>query len=212
MHSQRRTDQARTRGDSRKLAVRTASYRASTARISWLPNIDQNNELPTYRVFRNGALARTTTGSSRFGQRPSVDRVDSGLAVGSAHADCVTVTADSVSYCHRLRESSGTAKSKLSGPVGNTTQSLGDITPVNAAAGSGGPRNAAGAVEGDSNMVSQYTGSSSGSTVSSQQACSDDATGAETRFTTMTASDKRIGFDNSGSVTGNSSTGDKSPA
>lgn len=123
----------------------------------------------------------------------------------------MTVTADSPSYCHRLRESSGTAKSKLSGPVSKTTQSLGDITPVNAAAGSGVPRNVAGAVAGDSNMLSRYTGSSSGSTVSTKQACSDNATGAETRFTTMTASNKMIGFDNSGRMTGNSSTGDKLP-
>lgn len=218
----------------------TASYSASTVRISWPSNIDQDNELLTYRVYRDGVVVHTTTGLSRFWQQPSIDWVDSGLTAGSTHAYRLTatdpfgnvastttvnqvvatsgtysaysqsVTDHSPTFYYRLGETSGTAVRNLSGPVGNTTQSLGVINSVDGTAGSGVTRNVAGAIAGDPNPASQFNGTSNGRIVTSQQVYSDDSTSVETWFKTTSASGKLIGFGDSGSVTGNSTTYDQS--
>ncbi|MCU1421232.1 MAG: domain containing protein, partial [Microbacteriaceae bacterium] len=216
----------------------TASYSPSTVTVSWPSNTDQDNELLTYRVYRDGAVVYTTTGLSRFWDQPSIDWVDTGLAAGSSHTYRVTatdpfgnsaststvsravagsgtysayaqsVTDDSPAFYYRLGESSGTAVANLSGPVGNTTQTLGAINTVNATAGSGVTRNVAGAITGDPNTASQFNGTSNGRIVASQQVYSDDTMSVETWFKTTTASGKMVGFGDSGSVTGNSGTYD----
>ncbi len=218
----------------------TASYSASTVRVSWPSNTDRDNEQLTYRVYRDGALVYTTSGLSRFWDQPTIDWVDTGLAAGSSHTYRVSatdpfgnaantstvtqsvatsgtyssyaqaVTNGSPTFYYRLGESSGTTVTNLSGPVGNTTQTVGVINTVNGTAGSGVTRNTAGAIPGDPNTASTFNGTSNGRIVTSQQVYSDDTMSIETWFKTTAASGKMVGFGDSGSVTGNSGAYDQS--
>lgn len=73
----------------------TASYSASTVRLSWPSNNDRDNEQLTYRVIRDGntgSPAYTTTGLSRFWDEPTINWVDTGLGSGSTHTYRVSAT------------------------------------------------------------------------------------------------------------------------
>ncbi len=184
--------------------------------------------------------AYTTTGLSRFWDQPTIDWVDTGLSAGTGYTYRVSatdpygnvawtntvsqttatggtyspyaqaVTKSSPTFYYRLGEPSGTAVKNLSGPVGNTTQAISTINTVNATAGSGVTRGVSGAISGDPTTASKFDGTANGRIVTSQQVYSDDSMSVETWFRTTSASGKMIGFGNSGSVTGNSSTYDQS--
>lgn len=187
------------------------------------------------RDGNTGSPIYTTTGLSQFWDRPTLTFVDSGLSAGSNHSYRVsatdpfgnvawsnTITAaagtsgslssyargvfgDHPTYYYRLGEASGSSVVNWAGPTANITQTADVNGQVNATAGSGVSRGIGGPISGDSNTASRFNGTSSGRAVASQQTWTDDSMTLEAWFRTSASSGKILGFGNSGSVTGNSS-------
>ncbi|MHA6669450.1 PKD domain-containing protein [Homoserinimonas sp. A447] len=187
------------------------------------------------RDGNTGSPIYTTTALSQFWDRTTLTFVDSGLSPGSSHSYRVSATdpfgnvawsntitasagssgtlspyargvfADHPTHYYRLGESSGSTVVNWAGPTANVTQTANTNAQVNATAGSGVSRGVGGAIAGDSNTASRFNGTSSGRAVSSQQTWTDDSMTVEAWFRTSISSGKILGFGNSGSVTGNSS-------
>ncbi len=70
------------------LTPQVSSLLPGTARLSWQTTWDYDNQLLTYKVFRDGGTTPvyTTTQNSSFWQLPNLSFTDSGLASGSTHS------------------------------------------------------------------------------------------------------------------------------
>ena len=66
---------------------------AGTAHVTWQTTWDYDNQLLTYKVFRDGSSTpiSTTTAKSNFWQLPKLSFTDSGLTSGSTHSYLVRV-------------------------------------------------------------------------------------------------------------------------
>jgi hypothetical protein len=187
------------------------------------------------RNGNTGSPIHTTTALSQFWDRTTLTFVDSGLSPGSTHSYRVSATdpfgnvawtntisatagtggtlspyaravfSDSPTHYYRLGEGSGSSVVNWAGPTANISQASNVNGQVNATAGSGVSRGASGAIAGDPDNASRFNGTSSGRAVSSQQTWTDDSMTVEAWFRTSSSSGKILGFGNSGSVTGNSS-------
>ncbi|MCU1478501.1 MAG: hypothetical protein JWQ64_3194 [Subtercola sp.] len=204
------------------------SLASGTARVSWTANADRDNGTLTYNVYRNGNLTTpvyTTTGDSSTWNQPSMGFTDTGLTPGSTYSyriratdplgntvigDGVSVTitaatpsvynsavsADSPADFWRLGEASGSTVYDWAGFADQTATGLTRGTP--------------GAIGGDSNAASTFTGASDGSSLSATQSAINgpQVFSIEAWFkTTTTAGGKIVGFGNAN--TGNSSNYDR---
>ena len=210
--------------------LRVASDAAGTAEIHWSPNWDRDNETLTYRLYRGSeatAPLSERTVSARPWERASMGFTDSGLSPGStqqyrvtvtdpygniARSNWVTVTvsgsgtispylgavlADEPVSLWRLGESSGT--------------SVRDWTGYDTATASPGvTRGATGAIIGDTDGASTFSGTTSGYTRSSAPSNAPDrfTVGAWVR-TTTTNGGRIIGFGNRATGSSNSNTADR---
>lgn len=160
---------------------RAVSLSAGTARLNWRANYDRDNEVLTYDVIRNGDVARpvyTTTARSRIWfDRPTLSFTDTGLTPGQTYqyrlratdpfgnsvlGDTVSVTVaasarpypeavlnDGASGYWRLGEGSGSTVVDWTGGGGQV-------------AAAGVTRGAAGAIAGDSDTASTFSGTATG--------------------------------------------------
>ena len=80
--------------NSSNLTPTAVSQTSGTARVTWRAGQDQDNEVLTYRLYRDGGNTPiyTQTLNSRFWYRPMLGYLDTGLAIGSSHTYRVTVT------------------------------------------------------------------------------------------------------------------------
>ncbi|WP_054010242.1 PKD domain-containing protein [Arthrobacter sp. ERGS1:01] len=205
------------------------SFSAGTARILWTQNWDRDNVAIRYDVIRDGDTGHpiyTTTANSTFWMMGQMSFTDTGLVPGSTHtyrvfatdpfgnvarSDSVSVTTaltgtlspyatqvvnDGVGNYWRLGEASGTTAADLTG--GN-----------NIKLGTGVTRNVAGAINGDTDKASTFSGTSSGSGYSTGVAIAGPNVFTMSAWvkTTSTRGGKILGFGSS--TTGNSSSYDR---
>ncbi|RFA14645.1 cell surface protein [Subtercola boreus] len=200
------------------------SLAAGTARVSFTANSDRDNENLTYAVYRNGNLntpVYTTAAASSVWKTPNLGFTDTGLTPGASYSYRVratdplgnTVIGDSVSVTvtaaspspytsavqndtpasfWRLGEASGTSVYDWAG--------FGDQV-----AGAGVTRGAAGAIGGDSNTASTFSGDGTGFSSTQTPVAGPQTFSLETWFkTTTTAGGKIVGFGNSSTGTSSS--------
>ncbi|WP_165070195.1 PKD domain-containing protein [Marisediminicola senii] len=209
------------------------SIATGTVQLSWLANYDRDNQYLTYDVIRDGVNAspvHTVVGSSRiWWDRPTMSFLDEGLAPGSTHTyrlratdpngnvawgDPITATASGTAvmsdYARGVLDDSPAAYWRLGEGSGTAVRNW--VGSGDAVAGSAVRRGAVGAIAGDTDTATTFSGSSSGVTgvVASQTATqADDTLGIEAWFTTTsTGGGKIVGFGNS--RTGDSGSHDRS--
>ncbi|WP_363325573.1 LamG-like jellyroll fold domain-containing protein [uncultured Streptomyces sp.] len=90
-------------------AVSVSAPRAGEVKVSWRSSLDLDDSLLTYRVYRNGGAAPvyTTTGSSRFFDRPQLTFTDTDVVAGQT-------------YTYRISASDGTNTGAQSAAVSVT--------------------------------------------------------------------------------------------
>ena len=200
---------------------------SGTVRVSWLQNWDRDDLSLTYRVFKDDSSTPvyTTSADSTFWNRRTMGFVDSGLTPGQTYKYKVIaydgdgnlglgndvsivapsasvqspyskkVTTDGAALYWRLGEASGTAAIDSAGFNDGLV-------------GAGVTRNAAGAITGNPNTASTFSGSSTGTVVTQTAVAGPDTFTVEAWVkTTSTSGGKIVGFGNANS--GNSSTFDR---
>lgn len=210
-------------------AVKVSSLIAGTTRITWPANWDQDNETLTYQVIRDGNTASpiyTTTANSRFYQLPTMTYLDQGLVPGSTHtykliaidpfgnktpSSLLTITTAAAGtlspYASAVLADGASSYWRMDQSSGSTTipdwAGTSDLV-----AGSGVSSGATGAIIGDSNTASTFSGNSNG-TASTQTAIQGPNTFTLSAWvnTTSWSGGKIIGFGSSS--TGNSSSYDR---
>jgi hypothetical protein len=68
------------------------SVRKGEVRVAWRQSFDADDAVLTYRVYRNGTLVHTVSGTSWFWERKQMTFLDSGLTPGSTPSYTVSVT------------------------------------------------------------------------------------------------------------------------
>ncbi|RFA13010.1 cell surface protein [Subtercola boreus] len=200
------------------------SLAAGTARVSFTANADRDNENLTYAVYRNGNLntpVYTTTAASSVWKMPNLGFVDTGLTPGASYSYRVratdplgnTVIGDSVSVTV-----TAASPSPYTSAVQNDTPAsfwrLGEASGTSVydwvgfndqVAGPGVTRGAAGAIGGDSNTASTFSGDGTGFSSTQTPVAGPQTFSLETWFkTTTTAGGKIVGFGNSSTGTSSS--------
>ncbi|GGF13826.1 PKD domain-containing protein [Subtercola lobariae] len=205
------------------------SLASGTARVSWTANADRDNENLTYNVYRNGNLTTpvyTTTAASSVWNQPAMGFTDTGLTPGATYSyriratdplgntvigDGVSVTVTSATpstYSSAVSADTPTDFWRLGEASGSTVYDWAGYSDQ--IAGSGVTRGTAGAIGGDSNTASTFSGASDASGISATQSLIDgpQVFSIEAWFkTTTTAGGKIVGFGNAN--TGNSSNYDR---
>ncbi|MBC7723892.1 MAG: PKD domain-containing protein [Burkholderiaceae bacterium] len=205
------------------------SYASGTVRLAWLANYDRDNQYLTYDLIRDGVNATpvytTVKGSRIWFDRPTMGYLDQGLTPGQT-------------YTYRLRAKDPFGNVVYGDPVSVTASAAGPISPYassvisdgaasywrlgeasgptvydwagfgDAVAGTGVTRGATGAIGGDSNTASTFSGDGTGLVASQTATQGPDTFAIEAWFkTTSTGGGKIVGFGNSN--TGNSSSYDR---
>jgi PKD repeat protein len=178
------------------LAPVANSVSADSARVTWTAQWDMDNEKLRYDVFRDGGTTPigSVTGKSDFTNRPTMVYVDHGVAAGSSHTYRVKVV-DPFNNSWTSPASapvtiSGTPRSDYANLIldhgarnfwrlGETSGlTMADLTGArHATAQSGVTRNIAGAITGDTDRATTFTGASNG------YASTDSSAAAPTTFT-----------------------------
>ncbi len=198
---------------------------AGTARLSWTANYDRDNQYLTYDVIRDGQSAtpvhRTVAGSRIWWDRPTMGFVDRGLVPGSTHTYRLratdpfgnTVVGDSVSvtiaagdavtpYARAVIDDGAASYWRLGEEQGSAAYDWAGFS--DAVTGSGVTRGTAGAIAGDSNAASTFSGDGTGLVATQSAIQGPDSFAIEAWFrTTSTTGGKIVGF-------GNAATGDSS--
>ncbi len=207
--------------------VQASSVSSGVARVSWLSQWDMDNQNIRYDVYRDGGATPvyTVTAKSTFWARPTLGFADKNLVPGSTHTYTVKasdpynnsatspvsapvtissvalstygndVINDGASAYWRLNEASGTAVRDLIG--------FNDATAL-----SGLTRNQAGAIAGDSNTATTFSGTSTGTAGTNATVPTPTSFSAEAWVkTTTTRGGKVIGYGSS--QTGSSSSYDR---
>jgi PKD repeat protein len=203
------------------------SIQPGTARLAFPANWDRDDLTLTYKIVRDGNTANpifTTTADSTFWNRPTMGYLDTGLAPGSTHTYrvyasdpdgnvnttatvSVTVTTTDISaYAGRVLDDGASMYWRLDEPSDTTVSDWAGFN--DGTAGSGVTRNVAGAIIGDSDTASGFSGTSAG-LVSSQTAIPGPGTFTVSAWfkTTTRSGGKIVGFGNA--ATGNSTSYDR---
>ncbi len=165
---------------SNSLTPQVVSLSSGTARVTWGATWDEDNQLLTYKVFRDDGSTPvyTTTAKSNFWQLPTIGFTDAGLAPGSTHkyivrvydpfnnttngySTSVTISSNAMSqYAKDVLADSAADYWRLgetSGTTGYDWAGYSDLTE-----GTGVGHGASGAIIGDSDGASTFNGSSTG--------------------------------------------------
>ncbi|RNL53232.1 LamG-like jellyroll fold domain-containing protein, partial [Arthrobacter oryzae] len=212
----------------RDMNPKVTALAGGKVRVAWQANFDRDNENLTYKVFRNDNLTTpvyTTTKASTFWNRPVITFQDSGLPLGTTQSyriaaidplgnetrsEGVNVTvsaagslgtygtgvlADGAESYWRLGEASGTTLTDFAGWS-------------DAVAGTGVTRGVTGAINGDANTATSFSGSSTGTASSQTSVQGPNVFSVESWIkTTTTRGGKILGFGNK--ATGVSSSYDR---
>ncbi|AEE47156.1 PKD domain-containing protein [Cellulomonas fimi] len=200
---------------------------AGTVRISWTANADFDNEDLTYTVLRNGQPLPAQVKKSQIWMRPTQGVTDTGLTAGQTYTYAVrvsdpfgntvtspsvtatangsgavsayaqTVMADGASHLWRLGESSGTTALDTAGTDdGSTGTALTRGTP--------------GAIAGDSSSATTFAGTTNSRVVAPQREQNLNELSVEAWIrTTSNQGGWVVGFGNSTSLTGTSTSRDR---
>lgn len=190
------------------------STKPGTARVGWRADWDQDNENLKYEVIRDGNEATpiyTKTQASTFWNRPAMGVVDSGLVPGSTHnyrikitdplgnvtrSDNVNVTVASASlsaYAQGVLTDGAGSFWRLGEASGNTFADWAGW--ADAVVGPGVTRGTPGAIVGDANTATTFSGIASGFASTQTSIPGPSVFSAETWIkTTTTAGGKILGF------------------
>jgi len=203
------------------------SIQPGTARLAFPANWDRDDLTLTYKVVRDGNTASpvfTTTADSTFWNRPTMGYLDTGLAPGSTHTYrvyasdpdgnvnvtapvSVTVTTTPISaYAAAVIDDGATTFWRLDEASGTAVADWAGFN--DGVAASGVTRGITGAIVGDSDTASGFSGTSAGF-VAGQTASSGPSTFTISAWfkTTTSAGGKIVGFGDA--ATGNSSSYDR---
>ena len=157
------------------------SIQPGTARLAFPANTDRDDLTLTYKIVRDGDTAHpisTTTSDSTFWNLPTLGYLDTGLAPGSTHTYrvyasdpngnvnvtapvSVTVTTTPISaYANRVINDGATTFWRLDEPSGTAVADWAGFN--DGVAGSGVTRNITGAILGDTDTASGFSGTSAG--------------------------------------------------
>ncbi|THG30796.1 PKD domain-containing protein [Naasia lichenicola] len=202
--------------------VATATSIASGAvKLSWLANYDRDNQYLTYSVIRDGVTASpiyTTTAASRiWWDRPTMGYLDTGLTPGSTHTyrlkatdpygntalgDAVTVTVSGAgaslsAYAATVLNDGASSFWRLDQTAGSTTVAdLAGNSPAVASAGV--TAGTTGAIAGDADTASTFSGTSTGLASTQTAVAGPNTFTIEAWFkSTSTTGGKIVGFGNS---------------
>ena len=211
-----------------ELTPTVASLAPGTARVAWLATHDRDNENLTYRIYRDGDTATpvyTVTQASQFWKRPTMAYTDRGLSEGS-HRYRLTVSDPLGNTVTTAWTSVDVAAgSTAARPYADTVRSDGalnhwplgeasgtkayDHTGANdATIGGGVTLGRTGAVAGDQDTASRFSGSSNGLVAAGTRVSGPQTFAIEAWFqTTSSSGGKIVGFGNRN--TGNSTTYDR---
>ena len=194
--------------------LNVSSTEAGSVRINWMANNDDDNEYLTYRLYRDSVTAanlrQTVTQRFRRWESVTMGFTDTGLAPGSTHQYRVVVTdpfgnvanspwtsvtvastgADS-NYVKAVFDSQPTNYWRLGEPAG-TTVSNDRVGFMHSTAAAGVTRGAAGAIAGDSDTASTFSGTNLGWMVSGPQHNPPDVFTLEAWFKTTALTGGRI--------------------
>jgi PKD repeat protein len=190
------------------------SVSSGSARVGWQATWDQDNQNLTYNVFRDGGATPvyTVTQASTFWQLPTMGFVDTGLTPGSTHtyrvqvvdpdgnktgsgtSNTVTISSATPSaYFNDVVNDGAGSYWRLdepSGSIGFDSVGFNDLTE-----GSGVGHGAPGAIAGDPDTASTFTGDSTGSASTATAVPGPNTFTAEAWFKTTTSSGgKIVGF------------------
>ncbi|MBX6388686.1 MAG: PKD domain-containing protein [Frankia sp.] len=210
------------------LTPRVVSLAAGTARVAWTTTYDNDNEALTYTVVRDGDTASpvyTTTVTGRFWQTKPIGFVDEGLAPGSSHtyrvqvrdpfdntipgptSQPVTISSTSASgYARAVLDDEPGGYWRLGEPSGATAYDWAGFADLTLA--SSVTRGAAGALTGDTDAASTFSGATGSIGATPRAVPGPDTFSVEAWFrTTTTRGGKIIGFGTAAS--GNSTNYDR---
>ena len=203
-----------------------ASLATGTARITWLANYDRDNQYLKYDVIRNGAnsapIYTTTAGSRIWFDRPTMGYIDRGLTPGQI-------------YSYRLRATDPFGNVAYGNPVNVTISASGELSEYasavitdgaasywrlgedngptvfdwsgfnDAQSGAGVTSGGVGAIAGDANKASTFSGTDAGLVSTRSPIQGPDSFAIEAWFkTTSTTGGKIVGFGNSNTGTSSS--------
>ncbi len=199
------------------------SFAAGTARVSWQAAYDMDNETLTYDVYRSGRSTPvyTTTQKSNYWTYPMMGFADKTVTAGSTYTYTVKVTdpfgnvlslpatnpvtigtGTTSPYEKDVVQDGASAFWRLGESSGSTVY---DHAGFNDATASGGvTRGAAGAIQGDPDGASDFSGGSDGIVVSPAMATTPSFTTEAWFKTTTTSGGKIIGYGNATSGTSGS--------
>ncbi|GCE76118.1 PKD domain-containing protein [Cellulomonas biazotea] len=203
------------------------SIGTGTVRVSWTANADFDNEDLTYTVLRNGQAVGSVERQSQIWMRPTQGYTDTSATPGATYTYAVRATdpynnsvtspgvsvtvdgtgavspyaqavmADGASHYWRLGESGGTSALDTAGTDDATT-------------GTGLTRGTAGAIAGDTTTATTFAGNTTSRVVAPQREQNMNELSVEAWVrTTSTQGGWVVGFGNSTSLTGTSSTRDR---
>ena len=200
------------------------SLAAGTARVSFTANSDRDNENLTYAVYRNGNMTTpvyTTSAASSVWKTPNLGFTDTGLTPGSTYtyrlratdplgntvlgdSVSVTVTAASTSpYTAAIQNDAASSFWRLGEASGTNVYDWSGFNDQ--VAGAGVTRGASGAINGDSNTASTFSGDGTGFSSTQTSVAGPQTFSLEAWFnTTTTAGGKIAGFGNSSTGTSSS--------
>lgn len=194
--------------------LNVSSTEAGSVRVNWMSNNDDDNENLTYRVYRDtqtaANLRQTVTKSIRRWENVTMGFTDTGLAPGSTHQYRVVVTdpfgntanspwtsvtvaasgSDSA-YVKAVYASQPTNYWRL-GEAAGTTVSQDRVGFMPSTAQAGVTRGSAGAIAGDSDTASTFSGTNTGWQTSTEQHNPPDVFTLEAWFKTSSVTGGRI--------------------
>ncbi|MBA8792666.1 PKD repeat protein [Friedmanniella endophytica] len=202
----------------------------TSMRISWLTNYDRDDQVLTYKVYRSGTAAPiyTTTATSQFWNRPTLNFTDTGLTKGKAYTYSITAS-DASGNTSTSNQATATAgvnavdqspysQAVIADGASNywrLDEATGVTTSTDWAGGndltlsSGVTNGKAGAISGSTDTAAGFDGTANGVAVGRNPQTAPDTFSAEAWFnTTTTSGGKILGFGSS-STTANSGSYDR---
>ncbi|MGI8867725.1 MAG: PKD domain-containing protein [Mycobacteriales bacterium] len=195
-------------------APQAVSLAPNTARVSWQSCYDMDNATLTYNVYRSGTVAPvyTTTKDSNFWTYPMVGYIDRGLTAGKPYTytvkvtdpigniislpttNSVTVGSGSMSqYEQDVTADGASAFWRLGEPSGPTVYDHAGFN--DAAAQAGVTRGSTGAISGDPDQASTFSGTNTGFAVSNSTMTPTPSFSIEAWIkTTTTSGGKIVGY------------------
>lgn len=204
------------------------SFTAGSVRLAWNANYDRDNETLTYRLHRQSTASPAISEqvlTTPFWKLPRMGFTDTGLTPGSTQRYRVVVTdpfgntamspwttvtvstgEDVSAYAQEVLGDGPATYWRLGEPSGTTVFDWAGLSDANA--GTGVTRPFPGAITGDANTASRFSGTSAGVAVSSARIAGPQTFAIEAWFrTTSTSGGKIVGFGNN--ATRNSSDHDR---